>query len=448
MRILSFTIENFKKIRFVEITPKGRVIQITGRNGQGKSSVLDALWSLFGGKKAIPEKPVRRGAEKSRLAATLGDDNGKPLLIAKRTIQGDRTTTLSIEAAPGCERPIGTPQAVLDALIGEMSFDPIAFINMDPKQQINVLRAAVKMDLDVDALNEANAIDFQTRTMVNKEVTRLRADLAGIVIQDGLPKERVDEVAILERINETAETNRLAQAIDKAKTELERKWHLAAERATQNRRYIEDHMRTVQNLRIQLAEAETVLRNLEAAAPSIEKESLRAKEVFDTAPIGEMADVGALTQELQQAQLINRELDKRDRSERIEKQLHAEEKKAGALTRAMDERNERKREAIAGAKMPIEGLTFDENAVAYNGLPLNQLGEAEQIRIATTIAMATNPKLRAVPIHRGESLDDEALALIEALAEENNFQIFMAKVDTSGAVGIVMHDGAVEKDNQ
>src|ERR1700727_1620012 len=111
MRILQFAVENFKRIRIVEIVPTKRVTQLTGKNGQGKTSVLDALWALFAGKKGIPEKPVRRGADKSRLRAGVGDDDGKPLLIATRTIAPDRTTTLSVEAAPGAERIAGTPQA-------------------------------------------------------------------------------------------------------------------------------------------------------------------------------------------------------------------------------------------------------------------------------------------------------------------------------------------------
>ena len=39
--ILSLTIENIKKIKAISIHPTGGFVEITGRNGQGKSTVLD-----------------------------------------------------------------------------------------------------------------------------------------------------------------------------------------------------------------------------------------------------------------------------------------------------------------------------------------------------------------------------------------------------------------------
>lgn len=42
--IISLTVENIKKIKAVTIRPTGNVVEITGRNGQGKSTVLDAIW--------------------------------------------------------------------------------------------------------------------------------------------------------------------------------------------------------------------------------------------------------------------------------------------------------------------------------------------------------------------------------------------------------------------
>ena len=41
MRILKLTAENVKRLKVVEITPRGDLVQISGRNGQGKTSVLE-----------------------------------------------------------------------------------------------------------------------------------------------------------------------------------------------------------------------------------------------------------------------------------------------------------------------------------------------------------------------------------------------------------------------
>lgn len=42
MKIIKLTAENVKKLRAVEITPTGDLVEITGRNGAGKTSVLGA----------------------------------------------------------------------------------------------------------------------------------------------------------------------------------------------------------------------------------------------------------------------------------------------------------------------------------------------------------------------------------------------------------------------
>jgi hypothetical protein len=97
--------------------------------------------------------------------------------------------------------------------------------------------------------------------------------------------------------------------------------------------------------------------------------------------------------------------------------------------------------------MPVEGLTFDENQVLFRGVPLEQMGEAEQILICTRIAMSENPKLRVLPILHGESMDDAMLVKLEEIAEEMDFQILMSLVDTSGKVGFVIEDGMVKTEN-
>ena len=169
---------------------------------------------------------------------------------------------------------------------------------------------------------------------------------------------------------------------------------------------------------------------------------------WEQAQGADLEDTHDLMDELERARLVNREIDRRGRHEELHAQSAKLEREAQELTRAMEGREERKREALAAAQMPVEGLTFNEEGVLFHGIPLQQLGEGEQIRVGCALAMASNPKLRAIPIHRGESLDDKNLALIEKMAEEQDFQIFMTKVDTSGKVGIVLEDGMVESVNE
>ena len=103
---------------------------------------------------------------------------------------------------------------------------------------------------------------------------------------------------------------------------------------------------------------------------------------------------------------------------------------------------------LTDAKLPVEGLIFNETQVLYNGLPLENLGEGEQIRISTQLAMAANPKLRVIFIRHGEALDEDRIAAMAKLAEEHDFQIWMSKVDSTGNIGIVMEDGMVKETHE
>ena len=449
MRLLEFVAENFKKVRVVGIVPKHRVVQITGRNGQGKTSVLDALWVLFAGKKAIPEKPVRRGADRAKLKATIGDDDGKPILIARRIVQQDRTTQLTIEAAPGAERAAGTPQAILDQLTGVMSFDPVAFIHMDSKQQVEILRATVKLDVDLDALTLANAEDYDKRHGINQRTEQLTADIAAIQLSvPDLPAEKLDEAAIHTALDNANNKNQAVHLQTHIKAQADAALARVDQSIATAEEKVRDAERLIEEAEERLARSKTMRDEMVTALAELKQTREEQAKKVKKLPAGELVDVTALLKQLTTAQTINAEIDLRARQMKLAQTRLELQRESETITRRMEQREERKREAFVNAKFAVPGLTFNEEGVLWNGLPLENAGEAEQIRISVALAMASKPKLRMIPIRHGEALDDHSLALIEQLAEENDFHVFMTRVDSSGKVGVVIVDGEVESDNQ
>jgi hypothetical protein len=186
-----------------------------------------------------------------------------------------------------------------------------------------------------------------------------------------------------------------------------------------------------------------------------------ARMAWEQAPDGQMVDVTALDEELERAQLTNREIAKRERRDEIEGQVQEQERKAAQYTRAMEGRDEKKTASLAGARMPLDGLALVEEKgeyfVAFKGIPLEQLGHAEKIRVGCALAIAAVEdgqrkdkvgKLRCIPIDDAECLDDDSLAIMAEMAEEHDFQLILFKVDTSGKVGIVLEDGLVAAVNE
>lgn len=417
MKIVSLYAENLKRIRVVEIRPDGALVQITGANGSGKSSVLDAIFWALAGKKAIESQPVRQGEETARVTLDLGE------VIVTRKFSADGGTTVTVEAASGARYP--SPQTMLDQLLGHLTFDPLAFSRMNPGERSDVLRRLVKLDVDVAALERENAGDYEKRREVNRKVADLTPrvkDLSARIPREKLA--RVDVAALLEQMKNASEQN---AARDRKLYQLEK----AKQSATQNGEYVE-------RLRQQLAAAERTL-----------MESLNVVAQLEAEPIPEAVDTDDLARQIEAAQAANKAADEGDRVvaeySALEQQLAQLEEESRTLSGRMDERTERKRTAIAAATMPIDGLTFGDGfTVLYRGLPFEQASSAEQLRVSVAIAMAMNPRLRVLRIKDGSLLDENNLALIGQMAEAGDYQVWVERVDTSGRVGVVMEDGAVK----
>jgi len=115
------------------------------------------------------------------------------------------------------------------------------------------------------------------------------------------------------------------------------------------------------------------------------------------------------------------------------------------LTAAMEERTQRKNAAIASAKMPIDGLGWDDDDVLLDGIPFDQASQAEKIRASVAIAMAANPKLRVLCVRDGSLLDKESWRLLGELVDGQDYQCWVEVTDDAAKTGIVIEDGTVAR---
>src|SRR3954466_12774485 len=99
MKIVSLQSENVKRLKAVFIKPDGAVVTIRGRNGAGKTSVLDSIASALGGEKLCPPQVVRRGEETATAIADLGD------FIVERRWTASGRSTLAVKSAEGARYP-------------------------------------------------------------------------------------------------------------------------------------------------------------------------------------------------------------------------------------------------------------------------------------------------------------------------------------------------------
>ncbi len=177
MRIVNLVAENIKRIVAIDISPTSNMVTISGRNGSGKTSILDSIWWALAGTSHIQPAPIRKNATTARIRLDLGE------IVVTRTFrkadEGRVTTAITVTTADGARYQ--SPQGMLDKLLGELSFDPLAFTRMSPAEQVETLRRFVP-GVDFDAIDAAAKADYERRTDVNRQAKSLRAQLEALAI--------------------------------------------------------------------------------------------------------------------------------------------------------------------------------------------------------------------------------------------------------------------------
>lgn len=432
MRIIELRSENFKKLTAVNIRPDGNLVQITGKNGSGKTSCLDSIYVALAGKAVTPVVPIRNGAEKARIRLDLGE------IIVTRTFNREKegegfTTALTVENADGARFP--SPQKMLDDLLGELSFDPLAFARMKPKEQFDALKAFVP-GVDFDAIDKANQADFDRRAAINKEAKQTRASADTIKVSEQPPAKRVDEAELVQQMQKAGEHN------IEIRVRLTRRERHAAEILREQRDVAADKER-IQELEDELADLRERLQRTEKRIETMKNELAEAPELPD--PI----DVTALAAKLNEARDSNRAVDdwEKDRQRKKELNLAAEklEKESDELTAGRAEREQQKKAAIAKAHLPVDGLGFGNGFITLNGVPFEQGSDAEQLRASVAIAGAMNPTLRVIRVRDGSLLDEDGMKLLGDMADKHDMQVWVERVDSSGKIGFVLEDGHVRQ---
>ncbi len=431
MRIVNFKAENFKILKAIEISPSGDVVKIGGKNGQGKSSVLDAIWVTLAGRGVGPAMLIRKGEEECRLQL----DTGELIITRKFTAKegGQMTDSIKVQRQNG--DIVSKPQNVLNELMGQIGFDPFAFVSLKPDAQAETLLAMVPLPIDLDADAEADATDFATRRDLNRDAAALKAQIDAIQTRDDLPADAPDRSALTAKLASAADTN---SAIER-----ERARRLELTNVIQRR--IDDCERDLERVKQLRAEADALAANITERANGTDE---RQAELEALPPLGDPVDTAAVRAELESAEAILAAIDQQKRRADLVTRHAALVEQADARTKAMVDREKVRNEALGKAKMPIDGLGFAVNdkgkpVVMFNGIPFDQASTAEQIKASTAIAMAGNPELRVLRIKDGSLLDEDSLAIIAGMARDEDFQLWIEVVGTGG-VGVVIENGEIK----
>ena len=415
MKIVSLAAENFKRLRAIMIKPDGSTVIVGGKNGAGKSSALDAIRAALGGKKHCPEEPVRRGAKKAQIVLESEE------LTVTRTFS-KKGTALEVTAKDGTT--FASPQAMLDKLVGSLSFDPLEFSRMKPPAQSEVVRRLV--GLDFSELDEKRANLYADRTMAGRDLKSAVALLDTLPIVEAPESEvsvsnAMQELTRRRTVNNsnaetredllqfTRDTDRLTERLAEIEGDLDR---LSKEhRETKNRRNSRNEQFHKQSNEIgKLKDEDTA--EIEAVIEGAEETNRKVRAVADRERAGVQHD------KLAAAVVI--------------------------LNRKIESIDEEKAEAIQSAKYPLDGLQVTDDGVELNDLPFEQASSAEQLRCSVGMGLALNPELKVLLVKDGSLLDEDSLKLIAEMATAADAQVWIERVGKGDECTVIIEDGSIE----
>lgn len=410
VKIIELRAENFKRLKAVRVRPDGAVVQVTGRNGAGKTSVLDAIAAAVDAAALSLKMPVRKGEKKASLFVDLGD------LRVTRTFtledDGKTSSKLLVESRDGFRAK--NPQTTLDELMGKLTLDPLEFMRAKPEVRVGMIRSLVPgFDFAKNAGAEKEARD--KRTDVNRVLKARVAARASVKLPDGPRPERPDTAALTRQLEEADARN------DRIRDQ-------AASRA----RYAEKTDAMIE-------EAADLRGRADALDRAVAE---RRKQVEALPPLDDTVDTALIRNELRDAAATAERCALHERAEQLDADLTKFSAQLESLSEEILRLADERSSAVASAALP-EGVKIEDGAVTMSGVPFEQASAAEQLRVSTSIAMALNPKLRIILMRDGSLLDADGVRTIAEMADKNDFQVWLERVASGERAGVLIEDGEV-----
>jgi len=469
MRVLQFAAQNIQRVECLDITPDEFIVEIAGKNRQGKTTAIHCLSMAIEGAKAIHKEPIRTGAEEGVITLTLGSKgrDGAPdkvdMVVRREFSRREGTksdpkpfaTKLTLTLADG-QQP-RKAQEILNGLYNTVCTDPLSFTKLSAKDQFDKLRAMVP-GFDFEAHDNKQRADFNRRTDVNRDLERAKAAAAIISVPADTPDELVDEKAITDAMANAGATNgdierrKAARetAAEKVKTLRGRVTELEA-RIPEIEQRLETHLQELEEeykRRVQEAKdncAEAIKSQTEAIA-SATKEADDLQKRLDEAPeLPDPVDTAALQAQLAAAQATNAKVREKQRKAEQLANAAALEAEAAELTARLQAREDAKKKAITEAKLPVDGLSFGDGEILLNGLPFEQASFREQLVTSCAIAMANKPEIRIMHVSDGNAMDEDGWAILREIAQRHDFQIWVESVRPETETAIILENGKVKE---
>lgn len=402
VRITSLELENVKKVRAFALEPAAEGLTVIGgRNGQGKTSVLDAIAWALGGERFRPAAAKREG---SVLDPVLRVQLSNGITVIRKGPKSALTVTDETGKRSG--------QQLLNSFIEALALDLPRFLGATDKERADILLQLLGIQDQLDALDREERSRYDTRLQTGRDRDQARHHADSMTWYDGVPAEPVSVADLTAQL-------RQAQAANASNGEKRRRAEV---------------------LRSRLTETENQIQALKAVRTGLETE-LRAAET-DAEGLEDW-DEEDILREIQAADEINAKV--RTNSAKLEADQRADAlaEQYDALTGEIEDIRAKRTALLEGADMPLTGLSVADGVLHFNGQPWSCMSSAEQMRAATAIVGRLKPECRFVLVDRLETMDTETLREFGSWAAERGLQVIGTRVSTGSECSVIIENGEV-----
>lgn len=461
LKIKRLSISDFLGFEDMVIEPSGSVTVIDADNGEGKTTVVSALSTLFGG--GTPTKMIRNGAERAEIGLLL--DNG---IEFRKTIPRGGKATLK-ESHPEFGN-VTAAQTHLNKLTEQFSVNPAKLLTADASERVNYVLKALPLELDREKL--AKVVPTGIDIPAGHPLTVLPAIEKQIRERRRTKHVQMDEKSatvnsLRKSIPEEAKTAEdIAQALLLAREELQS--------ATNGLDAVESAARQTSADRIAKAKSDRD-QFIEFGDRELQQEIDRLRNAWS-----EKKDAKVRECE-HQIDLLTKDVHAKQEAARAEFQPQIDEfnKRIAALEQEASEevRRQNTRDIIAStesqrirlerewqdldqrvkdieslteslrANLPIPGLEIVDGDLAYNGIAWETLNTANQIAVVFKLAEFTAGDMGVVFFDNMECLSTKNFQLFLDEAMKSGLQVIVTRV-ADGPLRVTKHTAETVDEGQ
>ncbi len=181
MNVESAEFKNFKSIGELKIEPHGNHVFLFGKNGVGKSTVIQGIFTALTGKE-VPPEAIKQGEKEGSISVIVGDEKAKWQVDLFFKADGKRKLEVRPIIDEKLQKPMSGPRDFLDSIIGQITFDPFEFLGWKADKQVKFVKDLC--NINWDHLDKDYDETYDLREQLGREIKTIDGAVKAADIQE------------------------------------------------------------------------------------------------------------------------------------------------------------------------------------------------------------------------------------------------------------------------